>query len=37
MQLIDLIEIYPYKTSKGLVNEIEVIKCNNIVKWYKND
>ena len=32
MQLIDFIEIYPYKTSKGLVNEIEVIKCNNIVK-----
>ena len=37
MQSIDSIETYPYGTSKDLVSEKEVIKCNNIIKRYKND
>ena len=37
MQTIDLIEIYEYGTSKVLVTEKEEIKCNNIIKRYKND
>ena len=37
MQSIDSIETYPYGTSKGLVSEINLIKCNNIIKRYKND
>ena len=37
MQSIDLIEIYAYETSKDLVSEKGVIKCNNIIKRYKND
>ena len=37
MQLIDLIEIYAYGTRKDLVSEKEEVKCNNIVKQYKND
>ena len=35
MQSIDSIETYG--TSKDLVSEKEVIKCNNIIKPYKND
>ena len=37
MQSIDTIETYAYATSKDLVSEEEVIKCNNIIKRYKND
>ena len=37
MQSIHLIETYAYGTSKDLVSEKEVIKCNNIIKRYKND
>ena len=37
MQSIDLIETYAYGTSKDLVTEKEEIKCNNIIKRYKND
>ena len=36
MQSIDLIETYPYGTSKDLVSEKEVIKRNNIIKRCKN-
>ena len=35
-QLIDSTEIYVYRTSKDLVSEKEEIKCNNIIKRYKN-
>ena len=31
MQAIDSIETYAYGTSKDLVSEKEVIKCNNII------
>ena len=37
MQSIDLIEAFPYETSKDLVSEKEEIKCNNTIKPYKND
>ena len=37
MQSIDLMEAYAYGMSKDLWSEKEVIKCNNIIKWYKND
>ena len=37
MQSIDSIETYAYRTSKDLVSEKEEIKCNNIIKRYKND
>ena len=37
MQSIDLIETYPYWTSKDLVSDKEEIKCNNIIKRTKND
>ena len=37
MQSIDSIEIYAYGTSKDLVSQKEEIKCNNIIKRYKND
>ena len=37
MHSIDSIEIYAYGTSKGLVSEKEKIKCNNIIKLYKNE
>ena len=37
MQSIDSIETYAYGTSKDLVSEKEEIKCNNIIKRYKND
>ena len=30
MESFDLIESYPYRTSKDLVSKIEEIKCNNI-------
>ena len=37
IQSIDLIETYAYGTSKGLVSKKQEIKCNNIIKQYKND
>ena len=37
MQSIELIETYVYETSKDLVSEKEEIKCNNIIKPWKND
>ena len=36
MQSIDSIETYPYGTRKDLVCRKEEIKCNNIIKQYKN-
>ena len=36
MQSINLIETYGYGTSKDLVCKKEEIKCNNIIKQYKN-
>ena len=36
MPSIDLIEKYAYGTSKDLVSEKEKIKCNNIIRQYKN-
>ena len=36
IQLIDSTETYVYGTSKDLVTEKEEIKCNNIIKRYKN-
>ena len=35
-QSIDSIETYAYETSKVLVTNKEEIKCNNIIKRYKN-
>ena len=37
MQSIDSIEAYAYGTSKDLESEENDIKCNNIIKRYKND
>ena len=39
MQLIDSVEKYTYERNKDLVSEIsnEIIKCNNIIKRYKNN
>ena len=37
MQSIDSIGAYAYGISKDLVSEREQIKCNNIIKRYKND
>ena len=37
MQSIDSVETYAYGTSKDLVSEKGVIKCNNIIKRYKYD
>ena len=37
MQSIDSIGAYAYGISKDLVSEREQIKCNNIIKQYKND
>ena len=37
MQSIGLIETYAYGTSKNLASKKEEIKCNNIIKRYKND
>ena len=36
MQSIDSLETCAYGTSKDLVSETEEIKCNNIIKRYKN-
>ena len=36
IQSTDLIEKYAYKTNKDLVCKKEEIKCNNIIKLYKN-
>ena len=32
MESIELIDVYGYQTSKDLLSEKEVIKCNNIIK-----
>ena len=37
MKSIDSIETYAYGKRKDLVSEREEIKCNNIMKRYKND
>ena len=37
IQSIDSIETYVYGTCKDLMSEKLVIKCNNIIKRYKND
>ena len=37
MQSIDSIEIYAYGTTRDLVIDEKKIKCNNIIKRYKND
>ena len=37
MQPIDLIKTYAYGMGKDLVSKKEEIKCNNIIKRYKND
>ena len=37
MQSFNSIEAYAYETSKDLVSEKEVTKCNNTIKRYKND
>ena len=37
MQSIGSIETYVYGTNKDLVSEKEEIKCNSIIKPYKND
>ena len=37
MQAFYLIETYAYRMRKVLVSEKEEIKCNNIIKQYKND
>ena len=36
MQSIDSIETYSYGTSKDLACKKEEIKCNDIIKQYKN-
>ena len=36
MQSIDSIETYAYGMSKDLICAKEKIKCNNIIKQYKN-
>ena len=37
MQSLGSIGTYAYGTSKDLISEKEEIKCNNIIKRYKND
>ena len=37
MKSLDSIKTYAYGMSKDLVTEKEEIKCNSIIKWYKND
>ena len=37
MQSIDSVVTYPYTVKKDLVSKKEEIKCNNIIKQYKND
>ena len=36
MQSIDSIETNAYETNKDLVSQKEMIKCNDIIKQYKN-
>ena len=36
MQSIDSVEIYAYGTRKDLISKKEKIKCNHIIKQYKN-
>ena len=36
MQSIDLLKTYAYGMNKDLVCKREEIKCNNIIKQYKN-
>ena len=36
MQSIDLIETYAYDKDKDLVSKKEEIKCENMIKQYKN-
>ena len=36
MQSIDLTETYAYEMNKDLVYKKEEIKCNSIIKQYKN-
>ena len=36
MQSIDSIETHAHRTSKDLARKAEEIKCNNLVKQYKN-
>ena len=36
LQSIDSIETYAYGMNKDLVSKTEEIKCNNIIKQYKN-
>ena len=36
IQSIDLIERYAYRMNENLVSKKEEIKCNNIIKQYKN-
>ena len=37
IQSTDSIETYAYERSRGLVCKKEKIKCNNLIKQYKND
>ena len=37
MQSIDSTDLYLYGTSKYLVGEKELTKCNNMIKRYEND
>ena len=37
MQSIDSVVTYPFRVRKDLVSEKEEIKCNNIMKQYKNN
>ena len=37
MQSIDSIETYAYGKSKNLVSEKEEVKCNIIIKQYRDD
>ena len=36
MQSIDSIETNAYETNKDLVSQKEIIKCNDIIKQYRN-
>ena len=37
IQSVNSVETYPYGTSNYLVCKKEKVKCNNIIKQYKND
>ena len=37
LQLIDLVKMYAYRTSKTLLHKKEKIKCRNTKRQYKND